>query len=71
MGAGNDKVAFDAVPTGFKAGLVVPESGGEMASASLVSFPSSMTFFLFSASTFSCVGLITSCAARNTVVSIA
>lgn len=67
MGAGNDKVAFDAVPMGFKVGLVVPESGGEMAFASWVSFPSPMTFFLFSASTFSCVGFITSCAACNTV----
>jgi len=46
MGAGNDKVAFDAIPMGFKAGLAAPESGGEMAPASLVSSPSPTTFFL-------------------------
>lgn len=82
MGAGNDKVAFDAVPTGIKAGLVVPDSGGEMAAASLVSFPSLTTFFLTKlmipvlslgetvvddAPAFSRVGFIISCAARNTV----
>ena len=85
MGAGTDEVAFDAVPTGLKTGLVVPESGGEMAPVSLVSPPSPMTFLLikpmipvlslgervvddvFSVSTFSRVGFIISCAARNTV----
>lgn len=38
-------VAFDAAPIGFKAGLAVSEWGGEMAPASLVSSPSSETFF--------------------------
>jgi len=47
MGTGTDKISFDAVPTGFKAGLVVLESGGEIAPASLVSSSlPSMTFFL-------------------------
>ena len=85
MGVGNDKVAFGATTMGFKAGLAAPESGGEMAPASLLSSPSPMTFFLikpmipvlslgetvvddgFSASAFSRVGFIISCAARNTV----